>query len=79
MKVSELIKLLQNEDPEDMVVVRGYEGGVNEVHEVLRIQIVRYYHQKHASYLGLHARAEDVDDELTAGLPWAVELEGARR
>ena len=31
MKVKELIEALSQLDPELMVVIRGYEGGVNEV------------------------------------------------
>jgi hypothetical protein len=34
MKIKELIDLLQTKDPEDLVVVSGYEGGFNEVTEI---------------------------------------------
>jgi hypothetical protein len=41
MNVGQLIKQLEKLDPELMVVVRGYEGGVNEVvsHTVCNIAI----------------------------------------
>jgi hypothetical protein len=34
MKVKELIEILQKLDPELLVVVRGYEGGVDEVNNI---------------------------------------------
>lgn len=34
MKVKELIEQLKTQDPEAMVVVRGYEGGFSEVDEI---------------------------------------------
>jgi hypothetical protein len=34
MKVKELIEILQKLDPELLVVVRGYEGGVDEANNV---------------------------------------------
>jgi hypothetical protein len=39
MKIKELIQSLQTKDPEDLVVVSGYEGGFNEVTEIKPINI----------------------------------------
>jgi hypothetical protein len=39
MKVKELIEKLQQQNPEAIVVVRGYEGGFNEAGDVQAINI----------------------------------------
>jgi hypothetical protein len=39
MKVKELIKLLELQDPEKMIVVDGYEGGFNELKSIQHICI----------------------------------------
>ncbi len=39
MKVKELIEVLSKHDPEAMAVVRGYEGGVNEVNHASACQV----------------------------------------
>lgn len=52
MKVSELIEQLQQYDPEMIVVVDGYEGGVGELTEVKRTDIALNYNT--AWYYGEH-------------------------
>lgn len=52
MKVKELIEVLSQLDPELMVVVHGYEGGVNEVDrcDVYDIELnvnTEWYYGKH--------------------------------
>lgn len=52
MKVKELIKALKKQDPEKMVVIQGYEGGVDEVRGVEPIKIklnanTAWYYGKH--------------------------------
>lgn len=39
MKVKDLINKLQLEDPESIVVVDGYETGMDEVHKMYRVNI----------------------------------------
>jgi hypothetical protein len=39
MNVKELIELLNNKNPETRVVVKGYEGGLNDVGEIELIPI----------------------------------------
>jgi len=56
MKVKELIEVLSQLDPELMVVVRGYEGGVNEVDQcdVYDIELnvnTAWYYGKHETLL----------------------------
>jgi len=43
MKVKELIEQLQKFDPEQMVVVDGYETGYDEIKEVQHITGLSYY------------------------------------
>ena len=52
MKVKELIEKLQLCDPELMVVVRGYEGGVNEGEYAATVKInldahTKWYYDNH--------------------------------
>lgn len=56
MKVKELIEVLSQLDPELMVVVHGYEGGVNEVDkcELRDIELnvnTAWYYGKHETLL----------------------------
>ncbi len=39
MKAKTLIEKLQKFDPEKIIVIRGYEGGYNEVEEVSEVQL----------------------------------------
>ena len=39
MKIKELIKLLEKEDPEMRVVLAGYEGGLNDVYKLEKLKI----------------------------------------
>jgi len=57
MKVKELIEVLSQLDPELMVVVHGYEGGVNEVDkcELRDIELnvnTAWYYGKHETLNG---------------------------
>ena len=75
MNVGQLIEQLKQLDPEAMVVVRGYEGGVNEVvsHTVCKIAIDA---NKGEWYFGRH---EVMDDENPVGnfpIVKAVKLNG---
>jgi len=52
MKIKELIAELQKHDPELMVVIAGYEGGVNEVSRTQAVGIklnvnTEWYYGKH--------------------------------
>ncbi len=59
MTVKELIQILQKHDPDKKVVVRGYEGGYNEVSEIIEMSIfphpgqrVNYYGEYEKIYHG---------------------------
>jgi hypothetical protein len=56
MNVDQLIKRLQMYPPDLRVVVRGYEGGYNDVDQFENLKIVLDYHS--AWYYGKH---EDVE------------------
>ena len=73
MNVGQLIEQLKQLDPELMVVVRGYEGGVNEVvsHTVCKIAIDA---NKGEWYYGRH---EVMDDATKIDTVKAVKLNGA--
>ncbi len=52
MKVKELIEVLSKHDPEAMAVVRGYEGGLDEVNHVSACKVLlnvndQWYYGKH--------------------------------
>lgn len=59
MKVKELIAILSNHNPESMVVVRGYEGGVDEVNyaSVCILQLNVYADW----YMGKHEIIDEAD------------------
>lgn len=61
MKVKELIEKLQSLDPEHMLVINGYEGGVNEVSEVETIRILT--DQNKEWYYGKHEEVGSYDEE----------------
>jgi hypothetical protein len=59
MKVKELIQELQKLDPELLVVVRGYEGGVDEVNNIYLCNVeldsnagIEYYGKHEILYYG---------------------------
>lgn len=58
MKIKELIEKLKEFDQELMVVISGYEGGVNEVDSTEEIDIVLNVHD--VSYYGNH---QEVDSD----------------
>ena len=53
MKVRELIEELKKVDQEARVVVRGYEGGVNDVEILVPVKIALNVHRP-ADYNGMH-------------------------
>ena len=59
MKVKELIALLQEKDPEVMVVVRGYEDGVDDVIRLDELQLKLNVNE--AWYYGSHEEDPDGD------------------
>ncbi|WP_424946863.1 hypothetical protein [Candidatus Spongiihabitans sp.] len=77
MIVKELIQLLQDHDPDKKVIVRGYEGGYNEVLEIVQMDIVPNPHQK-ASYNGEYENTY-FDDEVPDTATAAIELRGENR
>ena len=60
MKVKELIKKLESFDPELMVIVSGYEGGVDEVKYAANVKIKLDVHTEW--YYGEHEVANRNDD-----------------
>lgn len=60
MNVKELIAQLSELDPESMVVVRGYEGGVNEAVDAMEVVVALNVNT--AWYYGKH---EKVDPMIT--------------
>jgi len=61
MNVKELIEHLQTLPPETMVVVAGYEGGVNEVGRVDKIKLL--LDQYTEWYYGRHEADDDGDTD----------------
>lgn len=58
MKVKELIKMLSEQDQESMVVISGYEGGVNELENVN--SVVVELNVNNSWYYGKHERDDRV-------------------
>ena len=58
MNVDQLIKRLQMYPPDLRVVVRGYEGGYNDVDIFEKLKIVLNYHEEW--YYGKHEDAESL-------------------
>ena len=56
MKVKELINLLYKQNPEHMVYVNGYEGGVNEVKSIYPCKVLLDYNNDW--YMGKHEMFE---------------------
>jgi len=66
MKVKQLIELLQKEDPNLMVVISGYEGGVDELEMINNISIKLNQNQKW--YYGKHEEVENGKGDVMAVL-----------
>ena len=69
MKVKELIEKLKSCDPELMVVVNGYEGGVNEAENAAQVKIK--LDKNPEWYYGTHEDAASelaVDKETVKGV-----------
>jgi len=64
MKVKDLIQELQKLDPELLVVVAGYEGGVDELKNITqyKIELDTY---KDWAFFGDHAALEDIEDRYS--------------
>lgn len=58
MKVKELIEQLQNFDPEQLVVVDGYETGYDEVKKIYLIDNLKKLPEDKAYYDGEYQEAE---------------------
>ena len=68
MKVKDLIAALQKFDPDDMVVVSGYEGGLDEVRRVYGLRVKLNYHR--SEYFGPH----EPDDSGDANVVYVGKL-----
>ena len=64
MKVKDLIQELQKLDPETLVVVAGYEGGVDEVKSLTQYKIELDAHKGWA-FFGNHCALEDIEDRYS--------------
>ena len=64
MKVKDLIQELQKLDPELLVVVAGYEGGVDEVKSLTQYKIELDAHKGWA-FFGDHCALEDIEDRYS--------------
>lgn len=76
MKVKDLIQELQKLDPELLVVVAGYEGGVDEVKNITQYKIELDAHKDWA-FFGDHCALEDIEDRysLSSTIVDGVKLE----
>ncbi len=63
MNVNQLIKRLQMYPPDLRVVVRGYEGGYDDVNNFEQLKIVLDYHSEW--YYGKHEDASFIQNEET--------------
>ena len=64
MNVKDLIQELQKLDPETLVVVAGYEGGVDEVKSLTQYKIELDAHKGWA-FFGNHCALEDIEDRYS--------------
>jgi hypothetical protein len=64
MKVKDLIQELQKLDPETLVVVAGYEGGVDEVKNLTQYKIELDAH-KGWWFFGDHRALDDIEDRFS--------------
>ena len=73
MNVDQLIKRLQMYPPDLRVVVRGYEGGYNDVDTFENIKIVLDYHSEW--YYGKHEDASNIyNEEVKANVVDALQI-----
>ena len=73
MNVNQLIKRLQMYPPDLRVVVRGYEGGYNDVDTFENIKIVLDYHSEW--YYGKHEDASNIyNEEVKANVVDALQI-----
>lgn len=73
MNVDQLIKRLQMYPPDLRVVVRGYEGGYNDVDTFENIKIVLDYHSEW--YYGKHEDASTIyNEEVKANAVDALQI-----
>jgi hypothetical protein len=64
MKVKDLIQELQKLDPELLVVVAGYEGGVDEVKNLTQYKIELNAYKDWA-FFGDHRALDDIEDRFS--------------
>ena len=64
MKVKDLIQELQKLDPETLVVVAGYEGGVDEVKNLTQYKIELNAYKDWA-FFGDHRALDDIEDRYS--------------
>ena len=69
MKIKDLIRLLQQCDPEDIAVVPGYEGGYDDVNGIRSIHLK--LNQNSEWYYGVHDSATEYNADCTAILIYA--------
>lgn len=62
MQVKELIHLLQQHDPEAMVVVDGYEGGLDEPYPPVEVKIRLNINPE--DYYGSHERVQNEESDV---------------
>jgi hypothetical protein len=76
MKVKDLIQELQKLDPETLVVVAGYEGGVDEVKNLTQYKIELNAYKDWA-FFGDHRALDDIEDRysLSSTIVDGVKLE----
>jgi hypothetical protein len=76
MKVKDLIQELQKLDPELLVVVAGYEGGVDELKNITQYKIELDAHKDWA-FFGDHRALDDIEDRysLSSTIVDGVKLE----
>ena len=76
MKVKDLIQELQKLDPELLVVVAGYEGGVDELKNLTQYKIELDAHKDWA-FFGDHCALDNIEDRysLSSTIVDGVKLE----
>jgi hypothetical protein len=71
MTIKELVAMLKDFPPDMPVIVNGYEGGYNDVSDVVSKKIVLDYNSPETWYYGSH---EDVDDDYKGDKKTATAL-----
>jgi len=77
MTVAELIAILQTQDQTLRVVVRGYEGGVNDVGGCTPVLLILDAHRG-SSYMGRHEDLFDRDMYMLSDYPEHKTAEGLK-